>query len=102
MVMNILTFAELATPDERTRRFTGMGFATSGMLSPEDSAELQQESIADAELLDVVPEGTRNGFERIRKFHSYGILCYDLFTVTDDLTWIVLEQALRERFTAFY
>jgi hypothetical protein len=34
--------------------------------------------------------------------HAYGLLCYDLFTVVDDLSWVVLEQALRERFIQFY
>src|SRR5438132_2957143 len=100
--MKVLPFAELSEADERTRRFTSLGFATSGMLTPEASAEFQQRSIADADLVEDIPEGTRNSYERIRLFHSYGILCYELFTVTDDLTWIVLEQALRERFVAFY
>jgi hypothetical protein len=100
--MRIRSFAQLTTADERTRRFTGLGFATAGMLTPEASADFQQSSIADANLVEAVPEGTRSSFERIRLFHSYGILCYDLFTLTDDLTWTVLEQALRERFVAFY
>jgi hypothetical protein len=72
------------------------------MLTPEASAEFQQLSIAEGNLVEAVPEGTRSSFERIRQFHSYGVLCYDLFTLTDDLTWTVLEQALRERFVAFY
>ena len=52
--------------------------------------------------MPTVPEGTRSSFERLRTLHAYGVLCYDLFTVVDDLTWIVLEQALRERFIEFY
>jgi len=50
----------------------------------------------------MVPEGTRSSFERLRTLHSYGVLCYDLFTVADDLTRVVLEQALHERFIEFY
>ncbi len=72
------------------------------MLTPESTADFQQLSIADIELASAVPEGTRESFERVRLFHSYGVLCYELFTITDDLTWIVLEQALRERFIDFY
>ena len=100
--MDIRTFAELTTPDERTLRFTPLGLATGGKLSPEHAAKFQQESIAAADLLPAVPEGTRSSFERLRTLHAYGVLCYDLFTVVDDLSWVVLEQALRERFIAFY
>jgi len=100
--MDIRTFAELTTPDERSLRFTPLGLATRGTLSPESAAEFQQRAIAAADLVPAVPEGTRSSFERLRTLHAYGVLCYDLFTVVDDLTWIVLEQALRERFIEFY
>jgi hypothetical protein len=102
VVMNIRTLAELTTVNEQTRRFTSLGFATGGMLSPEDAAEFQQQCIASADLADNVPESTRRSFERLRTLHSYGVLCYDAFTVAGDLSWVVLEQALRERFVAFY
>lgn len=84
--MEIQTFAELIAADERTRRFIQLGFATGGMLTPEASAEFQQMSIADADLVAAAPEGTRSSFERVRLFHAYGILCYELFTLTDDLS----------------
>src|SRR5690348_8832840 len=100
--MRIRSFAELTTADERTLRFTGLGFAMGGKLSPEASARFQQRAISDAQLNQIVPDGTRQSFERLRSVHSYGVLFYDLFTITDDLTWVVLEQALRERFIAFY
>lgn len=100
--MDIRTFAELTTPDERSLRFTPLGLATGGMLSPENTAEFQQRSIAAADLVPAVPEGTRSSFERLRTLHAYGVLCYDLFTVVADQTWVVLEQALRERFIEFY
>jgi hypothetical protein len=73
-----------------------------GVLSPEDAAAFQQETIAPAELVDAVPERTRQSFDRLRNLHSYGVLCYDAFTVAGDLTMVVLEQALRERFVGFY
>src|SRR5258708_2567608 len=100
--MDIRTFAELTTPDERSLRFTPLGLATGGKLSPEKTAEFQQRSIATADLVPAVPESTRKSFERLRTLHAHGVLYYDLFTVVDDLTWIVLEQALRERFIEFY
>ena len=100
--MDIRTFTELTTPDERSLRFTPLGLATGGMLSPENAAEFQQRSIAAADLVPAIPEGTRSSFERLRTLHAYGVLCYDLFTVVADQTWVVLEQALRERFIEFY
>jgi hypothetical protein len=100
--VQIKTFAELITPDVRTLTFTPWGLSTMGSMSPEDSARFQQETIAAAELKPAVPEATRKGFDRIRLLHSYGVLCYELFTTTDDLTWVVLEHALRERFVAYY
>ncbi len=98
----IKTLEQLTTPDERTLRFTPLGFSTMGTLAPEAAAEFQQQVIAHCDLHPDVAEGTRNGFERLRTLHSYGIFCYDTFTVVDDLAWLLLEQALRERFLAFY
>jgi hypothetical protein len=99
--MDIRTFAELTTPDERSLSFTPLGLASGG-LSPEQAVAFQQRSIASADLISAVPEGTRSSFERLRTLHVYGVLCYDNFTVVEDLTRIVLEQALRERFITFY
>jgi hypothetical protein len=47
--MDIRTFAELTTPDERSLRFTPLGLATGGKLSPENAAEFQQPCIAAAD-----------------------------------------------------
>lgn len=98
----IKTFAELTTPDERTLRFTPLGLSAGGMLKPEYAAEFQQEVIAHCDLNPDVPEGTRNSFERLRTLHSYGILCYEAFTIADDLAWLVMEQAFRERFVTYF
>ena len=100
--MHIRTLAELTTPDERSLKFTPLGLATGGKLSPENAAEFQQRCIAAADLVPAVPEGVRSSFERLRTLHSYGVLFYDAFTLADDLPWVVLEQALRERFIEFY
>jgi len=98
----IKTFAQLITPDERTLRFTPLGLSTGGILKPEYAAEFQQQVIAGCDVHPDVPEDTRNGFERIRTLHSYGILCYEAFTVADDLSWLVMEQAFRERFVTYF
>lgn len=101
VVMDIRTFAELTTPDERSLGFTPLGLASRG-LSPEQAVEFQQRSIAAADLVITVPEGTRSSFERLRTLHAYGVLYYDLFTIVEDGTFGVLEHALRERFITFY
>jgi hypothetical protein len=69
-----------------------MGLSTGGKISPEDAAEFQQRCIATADLVSVVPESTRQSFERLRTLHSYGVLCYDAFTVAGDLSWVVPER----------
>jgi hypothetical protein len=99
--MDIRTFADLTTPDLRSLSFTPLGLSPRG-LTPESAADFQQRAIAAADLVPDVPEGTRSSFERLRTLHAYGVLCYDNFTVVDDLTRVVMEQALRERFVTFY
>jgi hypothetical protein len=44
--MEIRSFTELTTPDERSLRFTPLGFATGGKLSPDSAAKFQQRSIS--------------------------------------------------------
>lgn len=100
--MEIKTFEELTTPDQRALAFTPLGLSTIGLLAPADAAEFQQQLIAHCDLADNVTEGTRNSFERLRTLHSYGVMCYEAYTVAQDLAWLLLEQALRERFLEFY
>jgi hypothetical protein len=99
---SIKTFEELTTPDERTLRFTPLGLSTAGALTPEYAAEFQQHAIAASDLQLDVPEDTRRSFERVRLLHSYGILFYEAFTLAEDLAWLVLEQAFRERFVTYF
>jgi hypothetical protein len=100
--MKIQTLAELAAPDDRSLRFTPLGLSTGGRLKPQYAAEFQQKVIAGAELTAAVPEGTRNAFERLRTLHSYGVLCYEAFTISRDLASLVMEQAFRERFVSYF
>jgi hypothetical protein len=100
--VRIRSLDELRQADERTLRFTPLGFDTGGMLRPEDAALYQQESLSHAELSEAVAEGTRSTFGRLRLLHSYGVLSYDMFTAADDLAQLVIEQALRDRFVEFH
>ncbi len=101
--MEIRALEDLTTPDGRTLRFTPLGLSTGPeILRPDYAAEFQQQVIAKCDLHPDVPEGTRNGFERLRTLHSYGILWYDAFTVAENLSWFVMEQAFRERFVTYY
>ena len=98
----IRSLDELRQTDERTLRYTSLGFDTGGMLRPEDAALYQQESLSHAELSETVAEGTRSTFDRLRLLHSYGVLSYEMFTAADDLAHLVIEQALRDRFVEFH
>jgi hypothetical protein len=95
------TFDQLITPDPRTLRFSPLGFLP-GTVTSELATELQQEAIGWCDLRENVPEQTRLAFERLRAVHTYGVLCYELFTVAADLSLLVFEQALGERFVALY
>jgi hypothetical protein len=95
------SLGELQTPDDRTLRFTPLGFATAHKLRPEAAADLQQSAV-DVGLVDAVPEQVRGSFDRVRMLHAYGVLSYELFTAAHDLTRLILEQALRTRFVEFY
>ncbi|MGD0985284.1 MAG: hypothetical protein ABSA65_15950 [Acidimicrobiales bacterium] len=100
--MELRSLEELREVEEVVRRLTPMGFSNVGMMSVEDTIEYQQETIAAADLVPAVPEQTRRSFERLRALHTYGALCYDLYTVASDQSLIVLELALAERFVEFY
>jgi hypothetical protein len=50
----------------------------------------------------VVPDTTRASYDRVRTIYSYGVFCYDLYTVAGNQARLVAEQALRERFLPFY
>src|SRR5437764_289019 len=82
--MNIQSLGELREPDERVLRFTPLGLATGqNVMTAEAAATFQQEAIARADLVPVVPNDTRQSFERLRSLHNHGIFCYDLFTAAD-------------------
>jgi hypothetical protein len=94
----IRSLLELSTPDPRSLHFSPLGLSPGASLKPEDVAHFQQAVIAHCDLVAEVAEGTRMSFERIRMLHGIGVLCYEAYTVAEDLAWLVLEQALRERF----
>jgi len=92
----IKTLEELQQPDNASL----LGF--SSQVRPEDVAEYQQKIVARFDLSVQVPENTRNCFERVRTIFSYGVLCYELYTLAGDGARLVVEQALRDRFLPFY
>lgn len=98
--MGPLTFADLISPDPRTLPFGPYGFG--GALPPETAVEFQQAAVGAVQLHESVPIQTRRSFERLQLLHIYGVLCYDLFTVTDAMSLLTLDLALAERFLAFY
>ena len=96
-----ISFADLCAVDDLTLHFWPGGLA-GALMQPKDSLRYLQESIAGAQLVDVVPEEVRDNFERVRKTFLYGLLEYDLFTVADDDARLILEGALRNRFVSYY
>jgi hypothetical protein len=101
--VEIKTLEQLQAVDPIVQRFTPLGLSMGlGILSPESAAEFVQKSVARYDLADDVPEDVRSNYERIRTIHSYGTLCYDLFTVADDQCFFLLDQALGARFISYY
>lgn len=98
--MIIKTLAELQQPDEASLLFSPLGVGAK--MRPQDAADFQQRVIAQYALSSQVPETTRQSFERVQNLYSYGVLCYDFFTVAGDYARLVVEQALRDRFLPFY
>ncbi|MGW1496394.1 hypothetical protein [Streptomyces sp. NPDC002402] len=98
--MDIKTLEELQAADERTLVFNPLGLG--GRMKPEDAADFQQRVIARLELAEDVAERTRHKFEQLRAAYSHGVLCYELYTMVADQARLALEQALRDRFAAYY
>jgi len=98
--MTIKTLAELQEPDERTLHFSPLGLG--GRMRPEDAVDFQQHVVARHNLVAAVAEGTRQSFEQLRTIFGYGLLCYDIYTLVNDHTLLVFEQALRDRFIDFH
>lgn len=97
--MDIKTLEELQAIDERALAFTPLGL---GRMEPEDAADFQQQVIARLDLADDVADRTRQKFEQLRTAYSHGVLCYELYTMVADHAGLTLEQALRDRFAAYY
>ncbi len=98
----IKSLDELRQVDDRTLHFTPMGLGIDVKMRPEDSAEFQQQAIAQFELAPAVAEGTRRSFDHLRTVFAYGVLCYEIFTLVHDHALLVIEQALRDRFIDYH
>jgi hypothetical protein len=99
-LVEIKSIDELREVDERTLSFSP--YEHGGKLPPEQAARLQQETIAQPDLAPGVPQCVRDCYNRLRTIHSYGVLCYDFFTVAHDQAQLALEFALRERFVELH
>jgi hypothetical protein len=97
--MEIKTLAGLQQPDETSLMFTPWGLAK---MTADQAAEYGQRLVAQYELPAQVPETTKLAFDRVRTIYSYGVLCYELYTVAGDQARLTLEQALRDRFIPFH
>ena len=97
--MIIKTLPELQEPDAASLKLAPWGL---GHMDGEVAARVWQEQIARYDLTVQVPDTTRLAFERVRTIFSYGLLCYDLYTVAGDQARLSIEQALRDRFLPFY
>ena len=99
--MTIKTFTELATPDERSQRFSSLGFSPGDLLTPESAAAHIQRTVE--VMLDVaVPQTMRDSYRRVCSTHVYGLFDYELFTVAGDLALLTLQQAFAERLIDYY
>jgi len=101
-VVIIRTLDELRQVDERTLHFTPHGLGLGVRMRPEDSAEFQQQVVAQLELAPAVAEGTRKRFDDLRTVFARGVLCYEIYTLVNDQALLVIEQALRDRFIDYH
>jgi hypothetical protein len=99
IVVIIKSLDELRQADERTLTFTPIGL---GHMRAEDSAEFQQQVVAQFELAPAVAEDTRKRFDDLRTVFAYGVLCCEVFTLVNYNALLVFEQALRDRFIEFH
>ncbi|MBX7555426.1 hypothetical protein K1Y78_47990 [Streptomyces sp. tea 10] len=95
-----VTLQDLQTVDPRSLHVTPGGMRNPA--SPDVVVEHFQRAAAGLVLGPDVGALTRQQFERLRTVYIYGVLCYDLFTMVTDDARLALEQALRDRFMAFY
>ena len=101
--MEIKTYQELIAPDERSKLVAFIeARLPDGGFDIEIAARVVQEYVSRIELDCDVPKVVADSFERVRKVYSYGLFEYELFTVAQDQAILLLEQALRERFTPLY
>lgn len=95
--MDTSDLATLTEPSEATLAF---GFIRT--MAPDDQVRHIQSMVATADLCSEVPDDLRASFDRLRRIFAYGLFYYDTFTAVYDLTWLTMEQALRERFVTYY
>ena len=98
--MEFMSLDELREVDERALAFSPFGLG--GRMDAPDAVRFQQDVVSHPELAPDLPQRVRDGFDRLRRTHAYGVLFYDFFTVAHDQARLFLEFALRERFVEFH
>jgi hypothetical protein len=94
-------YADLVEPDRRTLHFVPGGLAA-GTLHPNDAVAFQSALIADAVLVDTVPEELCSRFNRLSTKHVRGVSDYANFAEVCNLAIGMYEPALQMRFLEFY
>ena len=100
--MKRLSLEELRRPDDRTLLFTPLGLGQGWKLAPEDSVCVPAGRDRRCRSYGGRTTIGARGLRASQEIHAYGVLCYDNYTMTAELTSVVVEQALRERFLDFY
>src|SRR4051812_16966002 len=90
----------LVAPDPRTLGFGPLGLG--GQLPAQIALDHQKSVVTRFPLAPDVGEQTRRAVGRLQQAHLYGLLCYELFSITETQSWLVLDLALAERFLEFY
>ena len=92
----------IVEPDEMTLRFSPGGILMDRKMTPESSAAYL-DSIARRQPIDArVPLAIRQAHERVVQVHMHGLFDYGLFSVAEQLGWMLPESALGLRFVAWY
>ncbi len=100
--MDIKTFDQLTTYDERVMHMADINPAT-GLVEPITSPLVSiQRMVADCDLALAVPAHVRAQFDACRKTYMRGCFDYELFTVAEKHALLTLEAALGARFLTHY
>lgn len=94
--------AALTESDETTLRFSPGGILLDRKMSPAASA-VYLDYMARQQPIDArVPLAIRQAHERVVQVHMHGLFDYGLFSIAEQLGWMLPESALGLRFVSWY